>query len=386
MFENSSELIFIILTAIAFFQGSILLIALLKNSKDKDNFYMVGIIFFVMWLLLEFLFIRNKININLNLFYASRFGSWLLLGPLFYLYSKRLLLVNSKKQFQVLHFLPFLLFTIILPFFFAKPLSSHSIDYGMLSLFRYDFPNITWIQHFYTYLFILQFLHVLVYLILSIKNFRNVSLTFKENYSNMSNIYIKWLKLLSVAIGIIIIFTLLYYSILLDKPYYRRHMDYIYMLPMVLLVYFIAYIALRKPLLFHDKENLLPIKKKYDQSNLELSTALSYKEEIIKVMKDKKLYQKPDLKLSDLAESLEISPKHLSQTINEQFSKSFYDLINYYRIEDAKAKLLDPENDLSIIQIAYDVGFNNKTSFNNYFKKLTKLTPKAFRLKKEKMN
>jgi len=42
--------------------------------------------------------------------------------------------------------------------------------------------------------------------------------------------------------------------------------------------------------------------------------------------------------------------------------------------------LENPANDkIYLIQIAYQVGFNNKTTFNNYFKKFVGCTPKIYR-------
>ena len=57
----------------------------------------------------------------------------------------------------------------------------------------------------------------------------------------------------------------------------------------------------------------------------------------------------------------------------------FHELINKYRIEEAK-KILhnDEQKNLNIIDIAYEVGYNNKVTFNKAFKKDTQLTPSQY--------
>ena len=62
------------------------------------------------------------------------------------------------------------------------------------------------------------------------------------------------------------------------------------------------------------------------------------------------------------------------------FRKNFYNFINEFRIEAAKEILQDPSSKgKNILQIAYEVGFNSKSAFNTYFKRLTGKTPSAYR-------
>ena len=92
-----------------------------------------------------------------------------------------------------------------------------------------------------------------------------------------------------------------------------------------------------------------------------------------------KPYQKNDLTLNQLADLLGIHPNHLSQVINEFSHKNFFDFINHYRIEAAKEMLSEPDQDNTIIEIAYAVGFNTKSTFNAAFKKNTGTTPSVFK-------
>ncbi len=93
-----------------------------------------------------------------------------------------------------------------------------------------------------------------------------------------------------------------------------------------------------------------------------------------------KLYRNPELALSDLSASAAISERVISNAINQELGKNFFQFINEYRVEEVKELLKDPANDhLKILSLAYDAGFNSKASFNRVFKSYTGLTPKAYK-------
>jgi AraC-like DNA-binding protein len=102
-------------------------------------------------------------------------------------------------------------------------------------------------------------------------------------------------------------------------------------------------------------------------------------------MKQHKPYLNPELSLQMLANQLDIPPHYLSQVINEQLGQNFFDFINSHRIEEVKARLLDPQyTHLTILAIAFDSGFNSKSAFNSAFKNQTGLTPSQFRTQHKK--
>jgi len=95
-----------------------------------------------------------------------------------------------------------------------------------------------------------------------------------------------------------------------------------------------------------------------------------------------KVYLDEDVSLQSLATKLSISTRNLSQVINEQLNMNFCDLINVYRIEEAKRIFSGPkQNNYSIMEIAFQVGFNSKASFYRAFKKHTGMTPSQYKEK-----
>lgn len=98
------------------------------------------------------------------------------------------------------------------------------------------------------------------------------------------------------------------------------------------------------------------------------------------LMSSAKLYQDPDLHLDGLADSMGISSRSLSALINGHHKQNFYDFVNDYRAKDAQRQLEDPRlNSKTIQRIFEDAGFNSKSTFNTFFKKVTGKTPSEYR-------
>ena len=116
---------------------------------------------------------------------------------------------------------------------------------------------------------------------------------------------------------------------------------------------------------------------KYQNSALDQFQAERIKDKLNSVMKEQLLYLKPSLTLQQLSQQLAISPNYISQTLNETMETSFFDYVNFWRIECAKPKILD--NKKTVLDIAYEVGFNARSSFYKAFKKETGMTPSEFR-------
>jgi ligand-binding sensor domain-containing protein/AraC-like DNA-binding protein len=130
------------------------------------------------------------------------------------------------------------------------------------------------------------------------------------------------------------------------------------------------------------------LKKKYKNSTLDPQKAEDCLKKLLYLLDTQKLYKDETLSLNSLSEKLSIAPRYLSQITNELLNKNFRDLINKHRVEEAKEMLLNPgKNDFSILEIAYEVGFNSKEVFNRCFKKYTGMTPSEFKkTNKEALN
>ena len=104
------------------------------------------------------------------------------------------------------------------------------------------------------------------------------------------------------------------------------------------------------------------------------------RKKLLYLLEAERIYRDEDLTLQTLAVKLDVSPHQLSWIINEVLHLSFSTLVNGYRIEEVKGRLSDPSfNHSSILQAAFDSGFNTKAAFYRAFKKATGTTPSEFK-------
>jgi len=97
-------------------------------------------------------------------------------------------------------------------------------------------------------------------------------------------------------------------------------------------------------------------------------------------MQQNLFYLNAGLTLRGLAEELDLHPNELSRIINCGTGKNFNDYINTYRVEDVKRKITDPAYDhITLLGIAFDCGFNSKTTFNRTFKALVGQSPAEYK-------
>lgn len=105
---------------------------------------------------------------------------------------------------------------------------------------------------------------------------------------------------------------------------------------------------------------------------------LPHIERLNTLLNDEKIYREMRLNRASLAEKLNIGEHYLSRIINHHFNKNFNDLINSYRIEEAKTRLI-AEPGQQITTIGFEVGFNSIASFNRVFKEKIGVSPTEFR-------
>ncbi len=119
--------------------------------------------------------------------------------------------------------------------------------------------------------------------------------------------------------------------------------------------------------------------KRYAKSGLSEDKSNEIYTRLIQLMEDEKVYLDNELSLIELAKRLNIHQNHLSQVINEHENKNFYSYINTLRIKEFIDQAKHPENKkLTLLAIAFQCGFNSKSTFNKHFKIYTGTTPKNY--------
>ena len=98
------------------------------------------------------------------------------------------------------------------------------------------------------------------------------------------------------------------------------------------------------------------------------------------LMISEKPYLESTLNLTLLAKMMDINPHELSYLLNKGFEDNFFGFVNNYRIEKSKLLILNSKSsNLNMLGIAYESGFNSKSTFYTAFKKTVKLTPAQYK-------
>lgn len=360
----------LLLIAQGVFTLSVLLVSPLKRKK-MENWYLMAIVLVFIWYLLEFYCIRNTIKIPVNAFYGTRYGSWLLLGPLTFFYFKSITTKWSFTARDYFHFLPFVLFVLVLPWLSNESLSNRQVHYGMLAVFDHRPKTVTPFEYLYSTLFYFQFIHLGTYLVFNHLRVISYTKSIKATHSNQNNTV--WLFVFNGLLLLTLLLASIFLYILFTSDVYSRILDYIYVVPMGLFIYAIGYklsgVQWVKP---------MQINGRYQSSTLKMEEKKRLGLRLGEIMSAEKPYLNNELRLKDLAELLPTSAHHLSQIINERFNLSFFDYINQFRVEEAK-EIISQNPDFTLLKVAFEAGFNNKTSFVNAFKKFEHSTPSKYR-------
>ncbi|MEM6735768.1 MAG: helix-turn-helix domain-containing protein [Bacteroidota bacterium] len=331
-----SDSVIFLLSGIGVIQGFLLSAYLfqLKSGKKKSNrllgLLLLGITIRVGKSVLNYFFELDPYHRNLGL------AGFLMVGPSLWLYGRSVLgFVNSKGWKIWIHYLPSALFILM----------------GWL------IPNQT-NELTSRFIYSLVLLQLLIYLIFSF-------ITASSFLLRKIRLF-KWYR--NIAIGVLSIW-LFYLGIFLKMipVYIGGAIFYSF------LIYCFSYLLLR----FHHF-NL----EKYKGNAIHTDKADSMLAQLKGTLEGNQLFLKNDLTLNEVALRMNISPRKLSQLINEQTGSNFATYINGLRIEEAKRLLQDVEMKAEPISgIAFDSGFSNITSFNQAFKKFTCSTPSTYRKK-----
>lgn len=233
-------------------------------------------------------------------------------------------------------------------------------------------------------LVLLIFVQAILYIIISYSKIRKHQKRILIFSSDTDEINLNWLEYV-IKLMIFIIVTLMLYNLLKGFAPPNGLVNLIFLI----IIYGVAYFSLKQKEIYPvgkkqriqlikiDKNNTSKGVKRKVISDTDLDV---FKFQLNELMQYQKPYLESDLNLIKLSDLLNITPHQLSYVINTGFNQNFFEFINKYRVEKAKRMLLSSKKEnLSILGIAFESGFNSKTSFNTTFKKMTNLTPSEFK-------
>ncbi len=218
--------------------------------------------------------------------------------------------------------------------------------------------------------------------------FKKLDINIFNYFSTYENVNLNWLRKLVYIFGgiwtILMIFAIVHHVFHMFSWIFCAHGLSLSLSSFIILI---GYYGLKQKEIFiqYPERNIEVItepKTKYAGIFLKETDIEHYVSKLKHFMATKKPYLGADLSLPELANKLEIPSHHLSRIINEEFDVNFFDFVNQYRIEEVKSRIGNPEFDnLSLLGIAFDSGFNTKSAFNRVFKKMTGFTPSEYKNK-----
>jgi AraC-like DNA-binding protein len=297
-----------------------------------------------------------------------------IMAPLFYFYVTFFIDPDRKHtRFEKLLFLPFLVFLVITIVF--RILIIFNVANGsMYPIFK----TIIDIHEIFSIGLTIAVLTVVLYKLYA---FEKMNDAYKVEHIRPQ---LKWLKL---TIGFIYILTILWaYLTFINLVYPERYISYYSLwLGLAASIYWLGHIGIYKFGINNDRIRI----RKYSLEKYTPVLVVQSKNEHIKAFEHllihEKVYLDSKLSLEIVASNLEISPSHLSRTINNELGTSFSDYVNGLRIETAKNYLENPEfSNYTMISIGLEAGFNSKSAFFDVFKKATGKTPSAYQKENKK--
>jgi AraC-like DNA-binding protein len=383
------------------------LLWLAPANRLPNRFLALLMLAIALWLLDGFFREANIYGQNANWYFAPIYYSFAF-GPLLYFYVRSL--VNHDFRLQrrhVWHFGPVLL---------------QAGLYWWLRLQPYSTRLWFWeaVHQPYTYRveFIGTWVSLTVYLGLSLRLLQQYRRWLPDNFSEVSKLRLQWLRVLLVLVGLVSAQWLL--EVVL-REFFGLYYSYDYSTELLgVVVFLVGVVGLRqadmRAVRFEPElaeEELAALELSTASMLLPTSTLLPQPDatpaamlvaeaapetpaaqatvvpvvdadvvaRIRQALEQEQLYLNPTLTLAELSAHTGLAARLISFTVNNGFGQSFNDLVNGYRVAEVKRRLATPDvRRLTLLGIAFESGFNSKTTFNRIFKQFTGTAPRDYRV------
>jgi AraC-like DNA-binding protein len=384
------------------------LLAASPFNRVSNRFLALLMVAIALWVLDGFFRASGLYGQNAGLYFSPIYYS-LGFGPLLYFYLRSL--VNQGFRWRGrywLHFVPVLL---------------QAALYWWLRFQPYAVRNEFW-QHVhrpvtYRLEFVGTWVSLMVYLFLSLRLLRHYGRWLEDNFSEVSRLRLRWLRWLLVLLGAVSVQWLVE---LVLREFFGLYYRYDYSTELLgVVVFVIGVVGLRQvdmqAVHFAPEEvadeapseaaaaepaaetaalatetSEIPAAIKTAAAPIapvpEPTTSLPVQppgpdplvmERIRQALVDDRLYQNPTLTLAELSAHTGLPARLISFTVNAGFGRSFNDLVNGYRVAEVQRRLAAPDaRRLTLLGIAFESGFNSKTTFNRIFKQVTGVAPRDY--------
>ena len=317
-----------------------------------------------------------------NILFYTPFQQLFLLAPVLYFYFKTLLDKSfSFSAKDYIHFLPATLYLIYSIIVFLTDRVILKEYYFYADGKDKDFS--TWYQ-------ITGFFSLTFYLIQSLKTYNEYKTITYNLVSFADSVMFRWAKRFLIAFLLLIAIRIVFF--IANPEWDQFGKKFWYYVCFSVLFYYVSISGYTNSVFsttsfrdsarnFEDDSKLNDEETIIDKNTLktEIADLDSWKEKIESLMLVDKIYENPELVISDLSNRLGTHSKKISQVINEGFGMNFNDFVNHYRTKALITKIEEGEHNIqTLLGLALDCGFNSKSTFNRAFRRATNVSPKEF--------
>lgn len=390
-FSQKSALLLIFFTHGVVFTG-LLLVQGLKHSR-KSSLWLAAFTllccFYIAPFMLGYAGWYGAQGYRQFLFYAP-LQQLFLLGPVMYFYVQSLLNPNfALRKTDYLHFMPAALYLMYAAIIWVADQFVFDAVYFYADGRDKDFA--TWYQ-------VAGFLSMFTYVVLSLRHYRQYKTFAFQAVSFAESILHRWMERYLTALVSILILRILFFT--LNPEWGQFGSKFWYYFCFSILFYYIAVVGYIRAVQFIAATSTPPftaqtLKSIESLQEMDLSPSDNHESEVSAtnpvpdlarwktkvetVMQADRLYENPGLTLIDVSDSLGITPRLVSQIVNQGFAMNFNDYVNSHRSRAVVGKLNAGEHKTkTLLALALECGFNSKSTFNRAFKKEYGVTPKDY--------
>ena len=309
----------------------------------------------------------------------------LVIGPIIYYYLKTQ--INTDFQFTKQDFKHFIPYTV----YFIYHLSLFLMGKNMVDWWAVKAHNPLHIGDIETYAAIIS---ACVYMVASWRLYQKYLRWLPIERSDTEGVRFDWYRHFLWAIILGVVSALVFFIIGLWTPLSYRDI-WIQRVIVAAVIYYISFAgyvqAQPRHLVFDEKKdgnepftNLAVVENEGKtvskiEPKLDFQELEKWKIKIENAMQNERLFLNSELTLSELSDKLNSHNSLISNVINTAFQKNFNDFVNEFRVNVFKEKINDPKlKHLTLLAIAFDCGFNSKSTFNRAVKKVTGQMPSDF--------
>ena len=365
---------------VTFFWAVVLLIT--KRENNRAKFFLGGFMFIAFLLYLSHAIFFEKIVSVYSVIDPLYIFSSLSVYPLYYWYIKLLTVETEFKWYNLRLLIPAVVFSLSSLILYQIMSENERIEYvlGFLVKSKTDiiYTSAMQLQKLvYIGSRLVFTVQIIYFVILGHRLVKNYNKQIANYYSNLESRSILWVNYILYSLVITsaasIIFNLIGRSYFMDSKI-------LLLIPSIIFSVLLFFIGLQgymqnhtvTDMEFADLDDKTDASQNYNISRLN--------EKLIDLFVNEEIYKYPDLKITYVTEKLNTNRTYVSKHINTEFSCTFNEFVNRYRIEEAKRLLSDKSmKNFSLNHISEKSGFGSMGSFMRVFKEMEGITPGQFR-------